>query len=182
MKRLKQLSAACLIFLFAWQTQAADVSSERGYIDFGNLKSVYGQPKVEINLGKAMLGFVGAAAEAEDPEVAELIKNLKSVRVLVYDILHDASEALKTVDRVTEDIQKDGWETVVSVNEEKEKVRVYMKMSDTLIDGLVVMAVDENSSGQDKSEAVFINIIGQLDPQQIGRVTQRLNIDLDVTP
>jgi hypothetical protein len=182
MKFLQPTSVFCLSLLLSWQALAADISAEKGYIDFGNLTSVYGEPKVEINLGKAMLGFVGGAAEAEDPEAASLIKNLKSVRVLIYDIVHDADEALKTVDRVTRDIQKDGWETVVSVNEENEKVRIYAKMSGDLIDGLVVMAVDEKRKGNGKSEAVFINIIGQLDPEQVGRVTKRLDINVDVTP
>ena len=57
-------------------------------------------------------------------------------------------------------------------------------MTDGNIDGLVIMAVDEENddSNHGQPEAVFINIIGQLDPAQVGRVTNSLNIDVDVTP
>jgi len=57
-------------------------------------------------------------------------------------------------------------------------------MTDDKIDGLVVMAVDENGLDNDrgKPEAAFINIIGQIDPEQVGRITRRFNVDVDMTP
>jgi hypothetical protein len=44
------------------------------------------------------------------------------------------------------------------------------------MDGLVVMVVENDSEG----EAVFINIVGEIDPEQISRVTDSLNIDIDL--
>ena len=41
-----------------------------GYIDFGELTSVYGEPKVNITIGGTLLNFVGAMAAKEDPEAA----------------------------------------------------------------------------------------------------------------
>ncbi len=178
-KLTKWLVVLGVAIAMPWQIiNAQGLSGENGYVNFGNLTGVYGEPKVQINLGKAMLGFVAGAAEQEDPEISQLLSKLKSVRVLVYDIETDAKAALNTVDRVTNDIQNEGWETIVSVNEENEKVRIYAKMTEDKIDGLVVMAVD--GSPGEKSEAVFINIIGQIDPAQVGRVTRSLDIDVDL--
>ncbi len=182
MKKLIFIVCAYLALIVPWQVFGAeDFSGEKGYVDFGNLTGVYGEPRVQINLGTAMLGFVGAAAKSEEPDVAELFNKLKSVRVLVYDIDGNADDALKTVDKVTKDIQKEGWETIVSVNEDREKVRIYAKMTNDKIDGLVVMAVgDDSHDNNGKPEAVFINIIGQIDPAQVGRITSRFNVDVDV--
>ncbi len=181
MKKLSRyIAVLCFALIAPWQVASAqNLSKENGYVDFGNLTGVYGEPKVQINLGTAMLGFVAGAAEQEDPDIAGLLAKLKSVRVLVYDIEQDAEVALNTVDQVTKDIQKEGWETIVSVNEDDEKVRIYAKMEKGKIDGLVVMAVD--GTNRRKSEAVFINIIGEIDPAQVGRVTRSLDIDVDIS-
>lgn len=182
MKQMKSFLISVLVAMaLPWQAFAADdFSGEKGYVDFGNLTGVYGQPRVQINLGSAMLGFVGAAAESEEPEVAEMISKLKQIRVLVYDIANDANEALETVDRITKEIEGDGWETIVMVNEENERVRIYAKMTNNVVDGLVVMAVDGSGhTDSGKAEAAFINIIGELDPQQVGRITSRFNVNVD---
>lgn len=180
LKNFLLLVAACLMSLAA--CGAEDFSREKGYVDFGNLTGVYGKPRVQINLGTAMLAFVSAAAEDEDKEVADLLSKLKQIRVLVYDIANNLDDALSAVDKVTADIEKAGWETIVSVDEDREKARIYMKMSGNVIDGLVVMAVDESGFEGDEAEAVFINIIGALDPKQVGRVMNSLDIDVDITP
>lgn len=186
MKRFLLKALLSLVAIMSWQLgNAQDFSGERGYVDFGNLTGIYGEPTIQINLGKTMLNFVSAAAQNEEPEVAELFKNLKSVRVLVYNIVGSTNDALNTVDRVTNDMRNEGWESIVSVNKEKEKVRIYARMTADIIDGLVVMAVDEDGIDDDKDagpQAVFINVIGQIDPAQVGRLTSSLDIDVDVTP
>ena len=47
------------------------------------------------------------------------------------------------------------------------------------MDGLVVMVIN-NKSDKDGREAVFINIVGEIDPAQINKVTKSLNIDIDL--
>jgi hypothetical protein len=43
-----------------------------GYVDFGELNSMFGDPSVQIAVGGALLGFVSALTANEDPEAAEL--------------------------------------------------------------------------------------------------------------
>ena len=55
-----------------------------GYIDFGELTSAYGEPKVNITIGGTLLNFVGAMASKEEPEAAQVFSQLKGVRVSTY--------------------------------------------------------------------------------------------------
>ena len=105
-KLIRSIAMLLAMVLPCGYLAAEDFSGEKGYVDFGNLTGVYGEPRVQINLGTAMLGFVAGAAQNDDPDIAELFKNLKSVRVLVYDIEKDADAALKTVDKVTRIFKK----------------------------------------------------------------------------
>ena len=60
---------------------------------------------------------------------------------------------------------------MVQVKEEGEEVQIFMKGDDSGMQGLTVMTVNEE-------EAVFINIIGEIDPSQLDMVMK--NIDLDM--
>ncbi len=155
---------------------ASDITQERGYVDFSNLDSVYGEPKVMVNLNKTMLGFISKINMA-DPDSAELISKLKAVRVQIYSIKNDDQPALDLIAKVSKDILTKNWLPIVSVNEEGEKVKVFTKITDDIMDGLVVMVIN---SKRKTREAVFINIVGEIDPAQINRVTESLNIDVGI--
>jgi len=157
---------------------ASDIKKERGYVSFPNLESVYGDPRVMINLNKTMLGFI-SKLNMSDPDAAALIGKLKAVRVHIYNMTENDKPALDLVAEVSKDIQTKSWMPIVSVNEEDEKVRIFTKITDDIMDGLVVMVI-KNKDENEKREAVFINIIGEIDPAQINKVTDSLNIDVDI--
>ena len=173
MKKLITQACYAISFLIVGATAQAESS---GHVDFADLSSFYGEPKVEINLGATLLGMVSTFSQQQDPEVAELLSKLEFVKVKVYNIQSEKKDkAFETVDSVTGMLRKKKWEPIVSVNEPNEKVRIFSKLTDEVIDGLVVMAVD----GKD-GEAVFINIVGEIHPSQISKVTESLNVDLDI--
>jgi len=170
---MKNLLITLILLLLASPfTHAADITKEKGYVSFGNLESEYGEPKVLINLNQAMLGFVSKMSESDD-ETAQLIRKLKAVRVQIYNIDEDAQPALNLVEKVTNEIKNKSWMPIVSINEEHEKVRIFTKLTDDIMDGLVVMIIND---GVHNKEAVFINIIGEIDPAQINKVTDALDI------
>ena len=154
-------------------------ASPAGHIDFADLSQVYGEPKVEVNLNATLIGMVSSLSKKEDPEVSALLSKIEYIKVRVYNLSGDASKALETVTRVTKDIRGDNWQPIVSINEKDQQVRVFTKITDDIIDGLVVMIVDtQQEDGGDQGEAVFINVVGEIDPSQISRVTDSLNIDM----
>jgi flagellar hook assembly protein FlgD len=174
---MKYLLLVCIILLnVSSMAFASDISQERGYVDFENLEAIYGEPKVMVNLNQTMLGFVSKMS-ASDPEASELISKLKAVRVQIYSINDNEQPALDLIARVTQDIKSKDWMPIVSINEKKEKVRVFTKLTNDVMDGLVVMVINEEDNAR---EAVFINIVGEIDPAQISKVTQSLNIDVDL--
>jgi hypothetical protein len=143
-----------------------------GFVDFGELTEVYGEPSVQISLGGALLGFVGAMSESEDPETAELFNSLKGVRVNIYKTDGQVDAATQHVSSVVKLLKKESWEPIVRVNEGDEQVQIFLKMNDTTVEGLTLMAVDGE-------EAVFINVIGNINPRDLGKVASSFDVDVD---
>ncbi len=154
-------------------------ASKQGQIDFADLTNHYGDPKVEINLNTSLMKMIGGFADkTEDPEVANVLANLESIKVRVYNLNGKLKKASSTVDRVGRQLKKDNWETLITVNnnEDNQKVRVFSKSTRKVIDGVVVMVVSPEKEG---GEAVFINIVGEIDPDNIAKVTESLDININ---
>ena len=172
MKRLL-ITAVCTLLAFPALAQEDALKDLPGFVDFGELTSIYGEPKVNISIGGALLGFVAAMAENDDPETAELFNKLKGVRVSVYSTEEMGAEAaFDQVGRVKSTLQSSSWQPIVQVNDDGEQVQIFMKMDGDKMNGLTLMAVDDE-------EAVFINVIGQLDPRELSQVMDNFDIDLD---
>ena len=143
-----------------------------GYVDFGELNSTFGEPTVQISIGASLLGLVATLSAQEDPEAAELFKKLNGVRVNVYETEAMAEGAVDLVKDISGKLSVSGWESVVTVNSADEQVRVFMKINGETVDGITVMAVEE-------SEAVFVNVIGNINPAELERVMKNFDIKLD---
>lgn len=149
-----------------------------GQIDFADLSSHYGEPKVEINLSSSLMSMIGSFAKNEDPETGEILANLESIKVRVYNLNGKFEKADSTIDQVSRELKAKQWETLVTVNnnEDNQKVRIFSKSTNDVIDGVVVMVVSPED--EDGGEAVFVNIVGEIDPNKIAKVTESLDIDI----
>lgn len=162
----------CALLVLPAMAQEDELKDLPGYIDFGDLSATYGEPKISINIGGTLLQFVGLMSENSNPETAEVLSSLKGVRIFGYATQDDAGVARQKFAEVKNTLKAKGWEPVVQINEEDEQVLIYMKLNGTVIDGMTVMTVDDE-------EVMFINIIGQLNPKQLGKVMDRFDIDID---
>ncbi len=142
-----------------------------GYVDFGELNAIFGEPTVQIAVGESLLGLVGALSASQDPEAAELFKRLNGVRVSVFETSQMADGAVDYVKDVSSQLSNLGWESVVTVNSADEQVRIFMKIDNDKVEGITVMAIEEN-------EAVFVNVIGSINPAELGKVMENFDIDL----
>ena len=167
------ITAVCALLAFPAMAQEDALKDLPGFVDFGEMNSIYGEPKVNISIGGSLLGFVGAMAKHDDPEAAAIFNKLKGVRVSVYST-EDAGvgAALDQVSQVKSSLQADNWEPIVQVNDDGEQVQIFMKINGTKMDGLTLMAVDDE-------EAVFINVIGQLDPDELAQVLDNFDVDIE---
>lgn len=175
MKLFKQLFTTGLIALMLSAPVQALAS---GRVDFADLSAHYGEPKVEINLSSTLMKLVGSFANHEDPEIGEILANLETIKVRVYNLNGEADKANATIDSVSKTLRSDNWDTLVTVNdnEDDQKVRIFSKSTNNIIDGVVVMVVSPEKEG---GEAVFINIVGEIDPEKIGKVAETLDIDIN---
>jgi len=169
---MKKWMIAALAALLAMPAMAQEdaLKDLPGYVGFGELGAVYGEPKVMINIGGTILKFVGAAAK-DDPEAAEIFSQLKGVRINVYDTKGDPDAAMQQLNQVKGLLKTNHWEPIVQVNEDGEQAQIFLKVNGDKMEGLTVMAVNDE-------EAVFINIIGQLNPEQLGAVMDKFDVDV----
>ena len=144
-----------------------------GYVDFGQLPaSASGGEEVEIAIGGAVMGLAASILKKPEPEAAELLKNLRSIRVHVIEMKDDnRKEMLERVKAIRADLDTKKWERLVSVKKKKEDVGIYLKTgAENVIEGLVLTVVDGDK------EAVLINIVGSIKPEQVATLGDKLNL------
>jgi len=163
----------CTLLAVPAMAQEDELKDLAGYVDFGDLSATYGEPKITINLGGTMLNFVGMMSSEESPETSEMISKLKGIRVQIYSLDENVDAAVNQFGKTKSALKSSGWEPIVQINEDDEQVLVYMKMEEGHVEGMTVMVVDEE-------EAVFVNIIGQLNPAELGKVMDSFDVDVDL--
>lgn len=169
------IGLVCTLLALPVMAQEDELRDLPGYVDFGDLSLAYGEPKITINLGGTMLNFVGLMSASDSPETSEMISKLKGIRVQIYSIEENADAAMSQFGDTKNQLRSSGWEPIVQVNEDDEQVLVYMKAQDGNMEGMTVMVVDQE-------EAVFVNVIGQLNPAELAQVMDKfdVNVDLDM--
>lgn len=170
MKRIF-VTIMCALLALPAMAQEDALKGLPGFVDFGELASIYGEPKVNISIGGALLNFVGIIAQKEDPEAAALFSKLQGVRVNVYGTDGNTGAAFDQIADVKSRLAGSNWQPVVQVNEEDEQVQIFMNFEGDVMNGLTLMAVDDE-------EAVFINVIGQLDPHELAELMDNFDVDV----
>lgn len=127
---------------------------------------------VEINLEGPLLRMVAEATRGDDPEFAKLMTGLKAIHVQVFPLKDNGGAAplRPKIDRAVRWLEDRGWQSTVRVREREEETYIYVKLVDGQVVGLTVLAIDSNN------EAALINIVGKLDPAQIGRLGRGLDL------
>ncbi|MDI1337659.1 MAG: DUF4252 domain-containing protein [Lacunisphaera sp.] len=167
------LAAATLSLALTASSYAAD--TEAGAIDIGQLMPSAKGQFVEINLSSAMLKFAARIAARQEPETAELIRGLKSIRVNVVG-MDDSNRAatVEKIESVRRKLEAEGWTKMVTVREKEggDNVDIHVKQrGEEAIDGLVVTVIDR------KGEAVFVNIVGNINADQIAKIADKFDIE-----
>ena len=175
MKNLLRSSFAAATLSLALTTFASAAEAQSGAIDIGQLMPSAKGQFVEINLSSAMLKFAARIAARQEPEAAELIRNLKSIRVNVVG-LDDSNRdtTIEQIEGVRRKLEGQGWTKMVTVREKNDGDNVdvhVMQRGEEAIDGLVVTVLDK------KGEAVFVNIVGNINADQIAQIADKFDIE-----
>jgi hypothetical protein len=149
-------------------------AAEAGEYDFGEFVPPQNSGEfVEVNLTRDLIAIAGKLVAKQEPDVSALLAGLHGVRVHVIGV-DDANRTTltKRIVDARADLTKRGWQHTVSVREKDQAVDVFVKThGDETIDGIVVTVLG------DKEQAVFVNVVGNIKPEQLAMLGERFGID-----
>jgi len=152
---------------------ACGLTAPRSSEGFANLESLGMRDTdsvMNLSIGPALLRFAASHVD-DDPEVRDLLKSLDGVRIRIYEIDGDAGRVARRIDAMSGHLQDDGWESVLLTREENAATHMLLRVVDEQICGMTVLVSDGDS------EAVVINLMGEIKPQQFGDVMLALDVD-----
>jgi hypothetical protein len=169
MRKLKITGTALALFLAAAASLAQPPPPGLVPLDELNLFP-RDQLSVEVNLEGGMLHFIAAAGK-DDPDFSALVGGLQAIHVQVFPLKGVKAESIKPkIDHAVRWLEDRGWKANVRVREEGAETFIYMKEQGGKIVGLTVLTF------QPGDEAAVINIAGRIDPAQLGRLGQNLDL------
>lgn len=141
-----------------------------GYADLDSLGLADTDRVMTLSIGPALLRFAAAHVD-DDPETRQLLRGLDGVRIRIYEIDGDAARVARRMDGMSRKLQANGWERVLLARSEGEEAHMLMKVVDRRICGMTVLVSDG------ESEAVVVNLMGDIQPRQFANVMTALDVD-----
>ena len=133
-----------------------------------------GEAKVEVNLAGALFNLAANAVAKDDPEAAEFLASLKSVKVRIYN---KSSFGDRSPDEVLEfykeQLKGENWEVLARVKEQNSNVSVYSLINEEMVSGLVVLIRNIN-------EAIIVNLVGEIDLTKLSEISKLTGGVLDI--
>jgi hypothetical protein len=143
---------------------------DEGFADLDALGVFDTDRKLALSVGPALLHFAARHVD-NDPEAEALLRGLDGVRVRIYEVNGDAQRVGRRLERMSQDLQAEGWDPVALIREQGEQAHMLLKVSEGGIKGMVVMAADG------EEEVVLVNLMGDLRPEMFGDVMGALELD-----
>lgn len=145
-----------------------------GFVDFADLGiDPPGELTLRVNLYGAILRLVAEATRGEEPGFAELIEKLQGIFASIYEVPQDARASLeRKAGDTARRLESRGWQTVVELHDkggDTSYLQVHTEGERIL--GLAVMFVEPDGT------AGFINVVGNITPEEVGRLGRTFNID-----
>jgi hypothetical protein len=155
------IAGALCVALATGARAEEDLTKHPGYIDFGAL-DIFGKEDttVEIFLDEKILKNIDA--------------RLKQIRVQSFDIQPAKREDLESkTAEISKQLEAQGWSAMIKVHDRKKdsQTYVYIKWTGNKSQGLAVMNVEPYE------QATFVNIVGEMDPDQLRKLSTKLDID-----
>ena len=169
---VKPVVLTIVLLCLAIPGRAQKLESQPGYVPIEEL-GLFPRDKleVEINIGPPLLSMIAAGTRKDDPGFSAVMDGLKSIQVQVFPVKGADTAALKTrIDRAVHWLEGHGWKSTVRVRDQGEETYIYLKQTGDQIEGLTLLSLDP------RDEAVLINIVGRIDPAELGRLGQRLHV------
>lgn len=145
-----------------------------GYVDFSR-QPLFDEDDLEIRVSVKgpMIHLVAEASREKDPNLAEMLGELEAVEVHVYRLAEDERDAVRReISRQAGELEAGGWAEAITIHLRRARGHVFLRLVGAEPVGVAALYVGE------ENEAVFVNIVGRIDPAQIGRLASQFNLDL----
>lgn len=155
-------------------TSACGITAPRssdGYADLDSLGLFDTDRVISLSIGPTLLGFAARHIDDDEPEVRELLQSLDGVRIRIYEVDGDATRVAGRMDRMSRELQQDGWEPVMLVRQEDEQAHMLVRVVEGRMCGMTVLVLDG------ETEAVVVNLMGTFEPGQFGQMMAALDVD-----
>ena len=175
-KRMRAVAA----FGFGIAVLAAAGASARaetpppGQVDFGTFRPPGSNSEfVEINVPASLIGLAARFFEKQEPDVAKLLNGIQLVHVSVIGLNdQNRAELEQRAEHVRKELETKGWERVVKVLKDEQDIGIYLKtQGKETVQGLALVLF----AGKD--QAVFANVVGDIKPEQLALLGERLHIE-----
>lgn len=172
MKWTKATVTGISIIALATSSARAD-AQQPGQVDFGSFTRAPGCDFIEVNVPPSLIALAAKFVEREEPEVAKLLNGLKLVRVNVVGLNEGNKQSVEDrVEKIRTTLAGSGWERLVTAQAHGQDVGVHMKMDEkSAVQGVAVTVLEQGK------QAVFINVVGDIKPEQLTTLGERFNID-----
>lgn len=144
--------------------------SNEGYADLDSLGVSDTDRVLNLSIGPSLLHFAAKHID-DEPETQALLRSLDGVRIRIYEIEGDADRVARRMTRMSSGLEEDGWEPVMTVRAKGETVHMLLRMDEDRICGMTVLVSDGDS------EAVIVNLMGDIKPEQFSDVMVALDVD-----
>lgn len=144
--------------------------SSAGFADLDSLGLQDTDRVMTLSIGPALLRFAASHVD-DDPDTQALLRSLDGVRLRIYEIDGDAERVGGRIERMAGRLAGDGWEPVLAVRQGREQTHMLMRTDGERIAGMTVLVSDG------EEEAVVINLMGDIRPEQFGGVMAALAVD-----
>ena len=183
MKKLAGLFLTLILFtaVTIYPQDKTDYSKFPGYVDFESItKFMSGDNVTEINLDANLLKMLSKMGGEDNKDFTGVVSGLKLIRVNSFGL--DAANEKEIKDKITsidQSLMSKNWQRIVKVKEHGEYTNVYVLPSSDYENflGLCVTAIDSHGKkGKGGPEATFVNIVGNINMSQLGKLGDKFNI------
>ena len=124
---------------------------------------------VSVSIGPELLAFANVFLSGEDEEEAaalEVIEDLEAIEVRVYEFDEGGQYDSVELDAIWQQLDVEGWDRIVEIDEEGERVGVWMYMepaaagTSRTVGGMAVLVEEDD-------EVVLVNIVGSISPANL---------------
>ena len=114
--------------------------------------------RMDKNMIKKELGN-----DSNDEEDRKLAEKADSMNVLV--ISSDNGKTAEQFDNTLPDLEKEGYERMINVNQDASKVKILSKTNETSIKEIIIIV-------SDNKQRVFVQIFGDIKPEEVEKMVQ----------